>query len=182
MSSASIANQKQIKSRKTWFDGVAKKAVHTLLRRLTIGHLVVEDGDQRHEFGQSPDLTPYHAHIVIHDQGAYRDVFNNASIGAGEAYMRGWWSTPDLVAVIRLMVANLNVINEADSARPIWSRMATYLFHKFNAGRFMRFYTPNGAAKSPSTAPVSALILQLQKTRSGRRTGPVHAAKFFCVT
>ena len=133
MSSASIANQKQIKSRKTWFDGVAKKAVHTLLRRLTIGHLVVEDGDQRHEFGQSPELTPYHAHIVIHDQGVYRDVFNNASIGAGEAYMRGWWSTPDLVAVIRLMVANLNVINEADSSRPIWSRIATGLFHKLNA-------------------------------------------------
>lgn len=134
MNSVSMDNRKMSKGRRRiWLDAIAKRIVFTMLNKLEIGHLVIEDQGEVYEFGQSKDQAEYHAHIQVHDNGAYRDVFLNSSIGSGEAYMKGWWSSPDIVAVIRLMVANLNVINKMDEKRPIWSRIGAKIFHRLNA-------------------------------------------------
>ncbi|MGO2354930.1 MAG: class I SAM-dependent methyltransferase [Marinomonas foliarum] len=134
MNSVSMSDQKVIKNRTaTWFDNLARKMVFTMLGRLEIGHLTLEENGETYTFGEPKDDTQYIAHIHVHDIHAYRDVFSNSSIGAGEAYMKGWWSSSDIVSVIRLMVANLNLINKMDAKRPIWSRVATKIIHKLNA-------------------------------------------------
>ncbi|WP_133012317.1 SAM-dependent methyltransferase [Marinomonas flavescens] len=134
MNSVSINNQKVGKSRRgEWFDSMAKRVVFKMLKKLEIGHLTLEDQGQLHEFGAPKSTASHHAHIQIHNNGAYRDIFLNSSIGSGEAYMKGWWTSPDIVAVIRLMVANLNVINSMDAKRPIWSRIGAKIAHKLNA-------------------------------------------------
>lgn len=133
INSVSFGLAKKAARRGTMVDKAAKKAVLAILKRLEIGHLVLEDGDNTYTFGESLISAQYHAHITVHDCHAYKDVFTNTSIGAAEAYMKGYWSTPDLTAVIRLMCANLNVINEVDAKRPIWSRWASKAFHSLNA-------------------------------------------------
>ncbi|TYL46705.1 SAM-dependent methyltransferase [Marinomonas sp. IMCC 4694] len=134
MNSVSMENQKVIKNRTTtWFDKVARKMVFAMLGRLEIGHLTLEENGETYLFGEPKDSATYSAHIHIHDIHTYRDIFSNSSIGAGEAYMKGWWSSADVVAVIRLMVANLNVINKMDAKRPIWSRIGAKVIHKLNA-------------------------------------------------
>lgn len=133
INSASANRGNKSSSRPGMMDKVAKRAVFAMLKRLEIGHLILEDEGEHYSFGQDATQTDYHAHIVVKDQAAYRDVFFNSSIGAGEAYMKGYWITPDLTNVIRLMVANLNLINEADAKRPIWSRIGSKLFHSLNA-------------------------------------------------
>jgi len=132
MSTVSMSNQK-VKRRPTWFDGIAKRMVFAMLNKLEVGHLTLEDEGEVYEFGQTKDNTDYIAHIKVHDNGAYRDICLNSSIGSGEAYMKGWWSSPDIVSVIRLMVANLSLINKMDAKRPIWSRLAAKIAHKLNA-------------------------------------------------
>lgn len=133
MNSVSMSNQKGKSRRSTWFDGVAKRMVFAMLKKLEVGHLTLEDQGETYEFGEAKDTANYLAHIQVHDNGAYRDVFLNSSIGSGEAYMKGWWTSPDIVGVIRLMVANLNLINKMDAKRPIWSRVGTKILHKLNA-------------------------------------------------
>ncbi|MBR7888876.1 class I SAM-dependent methyltransferase [Marinomonas sp. A79] len=134
MNSVSIGNQKVTKNRtSTWFDKLARKMVFTMLGRLEVGHLTLEENGEIYEFGEPKDTANYNAHIHIHDIHTYRDIFSNSSIGAGEAYMKGWWSSSDVVAVIRLMTANLNVINKMDAKRPIWSRVGAKIMHKLNA-------------------------------------------------
>ncbi|WP_417551788.1 class I SAM-dependent methyltransferase [Marinomonas fungiae] len=133
INSVSLGLGKKASRRGSIVDKAAKKAVFAILKRLEIGHLVLEDGDNTYTFGESLVSAQYHAHITVHDNHAYKDVFTNTSIGAGEAYMKGYWSTPDLTAVIRLMCANLSVINEVDANRPIWSRWASKAFHALNA-------------------------------------------------
>lgn len=134
MNSVSMSDQKVIKNRTaTWFDNLARKMVFTMLGRLEIGHLTLEENGETYTFGEPKEDTQYIAHIHVHDIHAYRDVFSNSSIGAGEAYMKGWWSSSDIVSVIRLMVANLNLINKMDAKRPIWSRIGTKIIHKLNA-------------------------------------------------
>jgi len=134
MNSVSMGNQKVINNRTvTWFDSLARKMVFTMLKKLEIGHLILEENGVTYTFGEDKNTTQYIAHIHVQDIHAYRDVFQNSSIGAGEAYMKGWWTTPDLVGVIRLMVANLNVINKMDAKRPIWSRIGAKALHRLNA-------------------------------------------------
>ena len=133
INSVSLGLEKKTKRRSSMLNKAAKKAVLAILERLEIGHLVVEDGDNTYTFGESLASAQYHAHITVHDCHAYKDVFTNTSIGAAEAYMKGFWSTPDLTSVIRLMCANLNLINEVDANRSIWSRWASKAFHALNA-------------------------------------------------
>ncbi|TDO95853.1 SAM-dependent methyltransferase [Marinomonas balearica] len=133
MNTVETTNTKTIKAKSSWFDTFALRAVKALMNRLTVGHLVVEDNGEIKEYGQKATDTDYHAHITVLDPQAYREVFLNASIGGAEGYMKGYWTTPDLLAVIRLMVANLATINQLDSERPLWSRIGAKLVHKLNA-------------------------------------------------
>lgn len=133
INSINVGRRKKSVRRQGLVDKTAKKAVFAMLKRLEIGHLVVEDNGEHYTFGQDSAIAQYHAHITVQDIEAYRDVFLNSSIGAGEAYMKGLWTTPDLPNVIRLMVANLNLINEVDAKRPLWQRIGHKLFHSLNA-------------------------------------------------
>ncbi len=134
MSLVSAENQKQTnKSSPSRLDTMARKMVFAMLNRLAIGHLTLEEEGMVFSFGEARHTAKHIAHIRVEERHAYRDVFFNSSIGAGEAYMKGHWSSPDLVGVIRLMVANLNLINKMDQKRPFWSRIGTKILHKMNA-------------------------------------------------
>ena len=86
-----------------------RRAVLRQLGRLRHGQLVVRAGDERLLFGQAGALL--HAEIDVLDSAFWSLVAGNGSIGAGEAYIHGYWQTPDLTAVIRLCVSNLEVLD-----------------------------------------------------------------------
>lgn len=50
------------------------------------------------------------ATVEIHDPRAWHAMLTGGSIGAGESYAEGWWSSPDPVAVVRLMVRNRDTL------------------------------------------------------------------------
>jgi cyclopropane-fatty-acyl-phospholipid synthase len=86
-----------------------RRAVLRQLQQLRHGLLVVIEGDERLEFGD-PHAS-LSAEIQVHDQAVWGLVAGNGSIGSGEAYIHGYWSTPDLTAVIRVFVSNLEVLD-----------------------------------------------------------------------
>ncbi|MEO9653598.1 class I SAM-dependent methyltransferase [Marinomonas sp.] len=134
MNSISMNKSKmRLETSGSWFDRLAKKAVLAMLKKLQVGHLTLEENGQTYQFGESLSTARYVAHIQISHTSTYKDIFLNSSIGAGESYMKGGWTSPDIVAVIRLMVANLDLINKMDAKRPIWQRLGTKLLHKMNA-------------------------------------------------
>ena len=112
---------------------LAKRVVLRQLQTLALGRLVIEDGDDVFAFGQAADDTDLVAHVVVHDASAYRDVMLNGTVGSGEAYMRGAWSTPDLVKVIRIFVRNMDLMSQWDSKKPLWQRVALKLMHWANS-------------------------------------------------
>ena len=89
--------------------GLLKRAVLRQLAGLRHGQLTVCADGERRTYGQ-PGSEP-HGEIHIHDPAAWAMVAGNGSIGAGEAYIHGYWTTPDLTAVIRIFVANLDVLD-----------------------------------------------------------------------
>jgi len=53
-------------------------------------------------------------------------------VGIGEAYMDGDWSTPDLVAVVRLAVRNLDQLDNSNRLFTAFRRIADLLTHRRN--------------------------------------------------
>ena len=112
-------------------DRLAKQAILVLLSKIRIGHLTLEDGNDQYQFGEPACSAQISAHIQVHSAAAYRDVLVNATLGSGEAYMNGSWSSPEITNVIRLMVNNLAFLQRLDRSASWYKRMASNLFRLF---------------------------------------------------
>ena len=92
---------------------VARRVALAAARRIRTGYLAVELPDgSRHVFGDRASAR--RAEIRVHDMAALQRILVNGETGAGEGYMDGLWSSPDLVALIEL--ASLNRASLALSA------------------------------------------------------------------
>ncbi|HML81259.1 MAG: class I SAM-dependent methyltransferase [Betaproteobacteria bacterium] len=91
---------------------LAARGVLRLLERLQIGRLDFHgpDGVWRH-FGQD-DNGP-HAEVALHDWAVMGEVLKRGDIAFAEAWMRRAWDTPDLPALLKLLVANREIIARA---------------------------------------------------------------------
>ena len=82
------------------------------LRGLSHGRLTLHDALGTQELGmpahQATDLT---VHVEVLDPAFYRAVAASGSVGAGEAYMDGQWRCDDLVALVRLLVRNRDLLD-----------------------------------------------------------------------
>jgi cyclopropane-fatty-acyl-phospholipid synthase len=92
-------------------DALGRRAVLARLRELRHGCLVMVEGKERHRFGTPSADLPEPVIIHVHDPRLYGDVAFGGSVGAGEAYMRGYWTTAQLVDVVRLFVLNMDVLD-----------------------------------------------------------------------
>jgi cyclopropane-fatty-acyl-phospholipid synthase len=92
-------------------DALGKRAVIGKLRSLRHGCLVLADGDQRHRFGRPSRELPEPIIVHVHDRHLYGDVAFGGSVGAGEAYMRGHWTTSQPVELVRLFLLNRDVLD-----------------------------------------------------------------------
>ncbi|WDY55983.1 SAM-dependent methyltransferase [Pseudomonas sp. PSKL.D1] len=113
-----------------WLGGVARSAVLAQLQRLSHGHLRVISHDRQWTFGDVG--SPLYAEIEVLDEAAWSLVAGNGSIGAGEGYIHGYWRSPDLAAVTRVFVANLDVLDAMETGLARFGRPALRLLHRFN--------------------------------------------------
>lgn len=93
-----------------FLDGVAEQAVRHRLSGLAHGALVLCDGARVEHFGKRTDRCPFNATLRVHDPRFYSDIAFGGSIGAGEAYMQGYWSVDDLTALMRILLQNHEVL------------------------------------------------------------------------
>jgi len=89
----------------------AARQVLRLLQGLGHGNLTLHtpDGEQLH-FG--PRDAPG-AVLRLHDWRVFAAVLKSGDVGFGEAYMAGEWSSPDLPALLRLLMANREQLERA---------------------------------------------------------------------
>ena len=92
-------------------DALGKRAVLSKLQALRSGCLVLVEGNERHRFGKPSLELPEPVIIHVHDPRLYGDVAFGGSVGAGEAYMRGYWTSAQLVDVVRLFVLNMAALD-----------------------------------------------------------------------
>jgi cyclopropane-fatty-acyl-phospholipid synthase len=73
-----------------------------ILRRLGVGSLIVAEPGRRHRFGSGHPT----AAVEVHDPRVWRMLLLRGSRGLADAYERGMWDSPDLVALVRLGALN----------------------------------------------------------------------------
>jgi cyclopropane-fatty-acyl-phospholipid synthase len=94
-----------------FLDAVARRAMHARLARMRDGRITLLDGGTRHHYGARTVRCPLEVTVQVHDARFWSELAFGGSIGAGEAYMEGYWSTEDLTAVVRILLQNREVLD-----------------------------------------------------------------------
>ncbi|MFZ4576675.1 MAG: class I SAM-dependent methyltransferase, partial [Phycisphaerales bacterium] len=92
--------------------------------RIAKGRIRLADGSMCDDFGQPAPGYP-DVRVQVTDARFYGAVALGGSTGAGEAYTNGWWTTDDLVGLIRLFVLNGDALSGIDSG---WARLSMPLY------------------------------------------------------
>jgi cyclopropane-fatty-acyl-phospholipid synthase len=88
----------------------AWRAAMAMASRIRIGRLTVVAPDgRRRTFGDPASERT--AEIVVHDRAAALRVVMNGETGAGEAYVDGQWSSPDLAGLLSLAALNREALD-----------------------------------------------------------------------
>ena len=95
-----------------FLDSWAEQAVWRALASIERGSLIVDAPGGVRRFGPDADAA---AILQIHHPRFFRRVVSGGEMGLGEAYMDGDWSSPDLVGLVRLMLANRAVLDRTPS-------------------------------------------------------------------
>ena len=88
---------------------LATRIAFVVAARITVGRLTVRMPDGRERIFGEPS-SDRHAAIHVHDAPAAVAILLHGETGAGEAYMDGAWSSPDLEGLIELAALNRSAL------------------------------------------------------------------------
>jgi cyclopropane-fatty-acyl-phospholipid synthase len=98
------------------------------LERLREGRLQLRTSEGVRSFGDpESDLQGV---VEVHDERFFAKMLRGGETAAGDAYVDGDWSTPDLVSVIRLAVRNMGALEGSHPWLSFMGRMANRLRHR----------------------------------------------------
>ncbi|AXB31098.1 MULTISPECIES: cyclopropane-fatty-acyl-phospholipid synthase family protein [Vibrio] len=115
----------------------ARGVLFQCLQKMEIGCLTVIESfktetTERSERFSTPNGEyngePVAATIEVKHPGFYSRILQGGSIAAGEAYMDGWWDSPDLTALMKLMALNMRALDKLEE-QGSW---LTKLLYKFS--------------------------------------------------
>lgn len=127
-----------------WLDTVAQRAVLRRMARIAHGELLLEDQDGvRHRFG-APAADGLMGHLRVHDPRFWQAIAFRGSVGSGEAFASGTWSSPEPTDVVRIFVRNHEALVGLERGLAALTKPALRLFHA------LRDNTRRGAEKNIS--------------------------------
>jgi cyclopropane-fatty-acyl-phospholipid synthase len=107
---------------------LAKNIFLRSLERLRGGSLELIAGGRTWEFGEPGGLL--RATVVVHNDRFFSRALLGGNVAIGESWMDGDWSSPDLVAVVRLAVRNLAPLEQQNRLLSALSRGWDSLRHR----------------------------------------------------
>lgn len=125
----------------SWTSSFFRKRVLSLLGRLEHGHLVLREGDQTFSFGR-PAADELQAALTVHDPRLYRALALRGSVGAGEAYMDGWWSCDGITPLVRIFARNRQLLQDVEGGLSRLGGILLNLYHR------RRRNTPEGSRRN----------------------------------
>ena len=119
---------------KAWARSMILKHLGTMQR----GQLIIEENGEKTIYGDQSDNVFLIAELTVINSDTFSALALNGVIGAGESYMDGHWTSPDLVKVIRFFVVNMQTLDAMDGERTWLSRMGMWLLDRVNRNTIAR--------------------------------------------
>lgn len=94
-----------------FLDGLAERGVRARLAQLRHGRVSLIDRGQRSDHGTPSPRCPLSVQIEVLDPRFWGELAFGGSIGAGEAYMAGYWRCDDLTGLVRILLQNREVLD-----------------------------------------------------------------------
>jgi cyclopropane-fatty-acyl-phospholipid synthase len=132
LTSLNIRIEPGVTPKPRFLDQLARRAVLARLQQLRRGRLTLIDGDQTLHFGQPDTECSLDVPVRVLDSRFYSDIAFGGSIGAGEAYMQGYWATNDLTGLVRLLVQNREILDGMETGLARLITPAQKLLHWLN--------------------------------------------------
>ena len=102
------------------------------LEKLEIGQIVVSEGAEHSTFGRLTEDFPLTAQLRVNDARFYTDVAFCGSIGAGEAYINGHWTSNELSDLLQILIRNRDVLEQMDTGLARFSAPLQKVLHIMN--------------------------------------------------
>ena len=115
MKELTIEPERSAGSSPALLDRLARSIVRRRLAALHCGRLELVEGGSREVFGHPEAARELSASLRVHDPAFYSEIAFGGAIGAGEAFMLGYWSADDLTRVVRIMLRNRSVLDQMDA-------------------------------------------------------------------
>jgi cyclopropane-fatty-acyl-phospholipid synthase len=108
--SGSVPGTRPVSGRRSagWLDGLLRRGVLSRLDGLEDGRIVLEEGNRQRAFGAGGP-SGLAATVEVRDPRFYRRLALGGSLGAAEAFIRGYWECDDLVNLVRIFCRNPGV-------------------------------------------------------------------------
>ncbi|MEJ6107083.1 class I SAM-dependent methyltransferase [Aliivibrio salmonicida] len=113
-----------------WIDGMARKILLDYLGRMTQASLTINDKKGQVVLGNP--LATLQAVVEINNTEAYRKILFGGGIGASEAYVSGWWTSPNLTKVIQVLGREQGVLDRVESSFSKVIQLFDLMNHKRN--------------------------------------------------
>ena len=93
---------------------------------------MIEDADGVYRFGSGDERSDLVAQVFVVNEAFYHELASGGSIGAAESWVHGHWRTNDLLKVMQLMAANIELLNTLDDSSSVLQRLALRMLHALN--------------------------------------------------
>ncbi|MFU8839333.1 MAG: class I SAM-dependent methyltransferase [Nitriliruptoraceae bacterium] len=114
----------------------AQHTITSMLEQFVVGSIevVLPDG-RRRTFGAAD--SQLRSRIHVHDWRFFSRLLHGATVGVGESYMQGEWSSSDLVSLVRIVIANRRALKRITPAA-LANIASDQLVHALRANRLGR--------------------------------------------
>lgn len=123
-------------------DRIARQVFFSRFQQLHWGEITLIDDAAHYTFGSRNESFPLSVTVRVHHPHFYRAIAFGGDVGAGEAYIQGFWTCNDLPALMRIIVRNRHLLDDLGRG---WSRLTAVVRE---LRHFLRRNTKEGSRRN----------------------------------
>ena len=108
-----LAEKIKTPTKATFLTSVFKNGLKKKLSHLNVGCIIVVDGEDKFSFGDTD--SELQVNVQVHSQEFYVMTGSGGAMGIAEAYILGYWTSDDVVMLMRIILKNRSILMSLDN-------------------------------------------------------------------
>jgi len=108
---------------------LSRNLLFSLLAEIERGLIIIEEGGTYYSFGKVVESCPVTARLEVKSPDFYSMITLGGDIGAGEAYILGYWDSEDPADLVRVITSNPQILDRLNRVPHRAGSMVQRLFH-----------------------------------------------------